>query len=67
MILIRRKKLPIKSTMVKKKRRPNAKSLSDLIDMDKQKTDGLTPSIPQLRNCFLRTCQAKILPVRLSF
>ena len=44
MTLIRRKKLPIKSTMVKKKkRRPNAKSLSDLIDMDKQKTDRLTP------------------------
>ena len=43
MTLTRRKKLPIKSTMVKKKRRPNAKSLSDLIDMDKQKTDRLTP------------------------
>ena len=42
MSLIRRKKLPIKSTMVNKKRRPSAKSLSDLIDMDKQKTDRLT-------------------------
>ena len=42
MILIRRRKLSIKGTMVENTK---CKSLSDLIDMEKQERDGLTPSI----------------------
>ena len=60
-------------------RRPNVNSLSDLIDMEKQKGDGLTSSIvmcsiklskdtgkPTTKKMVLRTCQAKILSIRLS-
>ena len=42
MILIRRRKFSIKGTVVAKTK---CKSLSDLIDLEKQKRDGLTPSI----------------------
>ena len=42
MILIRRKSFLLKTPW---SRRPNVNSLSDLIDMEKQKRDGLTPSI----------------------